>query len=834
MPDLGKAVYTLALQTTSFEGGMDRMEARAAEATGAIAASMGEADAAIASLGGTAQGAAAEVVAAQEEMAAAAEAAAMKEVAAANMGKAAFAAAGTKMTAMSAAATKHLKLIGAGAAFFIAKGGIEELKAQNEQMALAATHIKTTGGVAGVTAKHVKELSERYLKLAGTESSVTQKAEALLLTFPNIRNMMGKNNDIFDQASLATQNLARTFHRDLGQSAILVGKALNDPERGMLALRRIGVSLSSSQQALVKRLIATGHGLQAQKVILAELTRETGKSAEAYGKTFAGQLDRAKGQLKDNSAVLIQALIPAFKTFIQVLGFIAKFMAHHTKLVRALIFAYIAWKVALIAWAIAAKIVWFWEKALAITELILIRRQMALRGASVLATAAMMKQAGAEKGMSIAQIRLSRAISGTIIKIKAMRFALGRAGLYGAAIAAGFAIGTLAIKILHLDGPLKKMGAKLYDFAAKLHLVKGEISKASKDAGSKMSDPAIQKKLAGAYGHASKLPKWARDKYIEATVGPGFTFHDASVTAHARARRNGPKALTEEGGAQPTAAQLNKDFMEGAKKTVSPEALAKKRAAAAKKAAAEARRKASAAARLAVKAQQDHMTQLAINETKAERGKSGTAVLEMRKKYIQGLLKTEKLSLQQKLTFERQLNSIDEQIARASKTAAKKRADLKKLGPDLMPAKTRIRLAQAERTKRLTDDMKVLHQEEMYLRGLLKNKKLSLKKKAEIEEALTRVSKAEADLRKKEKERIKKENAAKLNSLKEIQAGMDLRGSFFSQFAPNIFGQSSAGLTLGPQGKQMTYNQNNTFHELPNDRHKLARQMRLSASAAMD
>jgi hypothetical protein len=130
--------------------------------------------------------------------------------------------------------------------------------------------------------------------------------------------------------------------------------------------------------------------------------------------------------------------------------------------------------------------------------------------------------------------------------------------------------------------------------------------------------------------------------------------------------------------------------------------------------------------------------------------------------------------------------------------------------------------------------MKVLHQEEMYLHGLLKNKKLSLKKKAEIEEALTRVSKAEADLRKKEKERIKKENAAKLNSLKEIQAGMDLRGSFFSQFAPNIFGQSSAGLTLGPQGKQMTYNQNNTFHELPNDRHKLARQMRLSASAAMD
>ena len=77
---------------------------------------------------------------------------------------------------------------------------------------------------------------------------------------------------------------------DLQGATLQVGKALQDPTTGMLALRRAGVSFSVSQQEVIKNLQATGDLAGAQSLILAELNKEFGGSAQADANTYAGQM----------------------------------------------------------------------------------------------------------------------------------------------------------------------------------------------------------------------------------------------------------------------------------------------------------------------------------------------------------------------------------------------------------------------------------------------------------------------------------------------------------------------------------------------------------------
>jgi hypothetical protein len=53
-----------------------------------------------------------------------------------------------------------------------------------------------------------------------------------------------------------------------------LGKALNDPIKGVTALQRVGVSFTKGQKDQIKSLEESGHHMQAQKVILRELNKE--------------------------------------------------------------------------------------------------------------------------------------------------------------------------------------------------------------------------------------------------------------------------------------------------------------------------------------------------------------------------------------------------------------------------------------------------------------------------------------------------------------------------------------------------------------------------------
>jgi hypothetical protein len=175
--------------------------------------------------------------------------------------------------------------------------------------------IKTTGGAAGVTARQVDVLAKAVMEKAGIDDEAVKSAENLLLTFTEVRNEVGKGNNIFTQATKATVDMAAALANarggspDLAGAAIQVGRALNDPIQGLTALRRVGVSFTSAQVEQIKALEQSGQIMGAQKLILQELQREFGGTA-AKVNAASGNLGTLREDLKNIAGDYAKVLAP--------------------------------------------------------------------------------------------------------------------------------------------------------------------------------------------------------------------------------------------------------------------------------------------------------------------------------------------------------------------------------------------------------------------------------------------------------------------------------------------------------------------------------------------
>jgi hypothetical protein len=210
----------------------------------------------------------------------------------------------------------------AGAAAIITKSArdlarIESINAQTAQT------IKSMGNAANISAGQVEQLAGRLEAMTATEAEAIQEGANLLLTFGNITNQLGKGNDIFTQTTEIMVDMGRALKRGPVDTATMLGKALNDPIRGMTALRRVGVSFTDQQVEQVKALQKSGDLMGAQKLILAELQNQYGGSGAAYAATFAGQVELLNHELGALGEEATMAVMPALQELVGALREIA-------------------------------------------------------------------------------------------------------------------------------------------------------------------------------------------------------------------------------------------------------------------------------------------------------------------------------------------------------------------------------------------------------------------------------------------------------------------------------------------------------------------------------
>lgn len=177
--------------------------------------------------------------------------------------------------------------------------GAQQAQAQLEQT------LKSTAGAANMTAEALEDLAKSQQHQTLFDDDQVKGAESLLLTFTNIKK------GIYEEAIPAIEDMATKMANggevDLKSTAIQVGKALNDPIKGLTALARVGVTFSESQKEMIVKMMAVGDMAGAQKIILAEVNKEFGGSAAAARKAAGAQGDFAEKmhELKEEVGSLI-------------------------------------------------------------------------------------------------------------------------------------------------------------------------------------------------------------------------------------------------------------------------------------------------------------------------------------------------------------------------------------------------------------------------------------------------------------------------------------------------------------------------------------------------
>ncbi len=212
-----------------------------------------------------------------------------------------------------------------GGAFFAAQGIISgfssviRLAGQQEKAeAQLNAVLKSTAGVAGLTANELKNMANSLQQVTTFGDEAILEAQSLLLTFTKV------GEDVFPQATETILNMSTAMGTDLQSSTVQLGKALNDPIAGIGALSRVGVQLTETQKEQIKKFTEMGDVASAQKVILGELETQFGGLARASAETMAGGLEQMTNAVGDAGEALGTLLAPVVVTTAKGIKFLAE------------------------------------------------------------------------------------------------------------------------------------------------------------------------------------------------------------------------------------------------------------------------------------------------------------------------------------------------------------------------------------------------------------------------------------------------------------------------------------------------------------------------------
>jgi hypothetical protein len=186
-----------------------------------------------------------------------------------------------KMTALFGGITAAVA--GATSAFFILGNAINEARTANKALAQTGAVLRSMGRT-DRTAADIEKLLDQLSRASGIDDDALREMTNKMLTFGNV------TGDTFDTANRLALDLSVAFGKDLNSASVMVGKALNDPVKGLTSLSRVGVSFTAQQQDQIKAMMEVGDLAGAQKIIIGELTKQVEGSAAAQ----ADGIDKAR------------------------------------------------------------------------------------------------------------------------------------------------------------------------------------------------------------------------------------------------------------------------------------------------------------------------------------------------------------------------------------------------------------------------------------------------------------------------------------------------------------------------------------------------------------
>jgi hypothetical protein len=251
-----------------------------------------------------------------------------------------------------------------GAALSFAKSAISAAEGARQSTAKLNAVFKATGDTTGTAAKAAQDYAGSLSKKIGVDDDAIMSGQAMLATFAAVSSETARSAGIFDRATAAGADLAAAGFGTIESNAVQMGKALQDPTKGITALGRAGVTFTDAQKKQIAAMQKSGDLLGAQKVVLGAVEGQV-KGTAAATVTESAKMTTAFGETTESIG---GALLPVLDALSPVLQGLATFIQENITWLAPLIGAVLA----------VAAAVWLWNFAMAANPLVLVAIGIAL------------------------------------------------------------------------------------------------------------------------------------------------------------------------------------------------------------------------------------------------------------------------------------------------------------------------------------------------------------------------------------------------------------------------------------------------------------------------
>lgn len=199
----------------------------------------------------------------------------------------------------------------------------EGVAVANNRIDQIAKSMNLFGEETQAVADRLKAYAEANELNLATDAEVIKATQAKLLTFRELGLTADDAGGAFDRATAAAIDLAAAGFGSAETNAVQLGKALQDPIKGISALRRAGITFTEAEKEKIATLVESGNILEAQNLVLAAIETQVGGTAAATA-TASQKMQLAFDNVKETVGA---ALMPAFASLAEAMIPIAEEIA---------------------------------------------------------------------------------------------------------------------------------------------------------------------------------------------------------------------------------------------------------------------------------------------------------------------------------------------------------------------------------------------------------------------------------------------------------------------------------------------------------------------------
>lgn len=138
-----------------------------------------------------------------------------------------------------------------------------------DAIAQVESRLQSMGNASGKTSEQLQDSAKQLQRLSTyDDDDILRNVTSALLTFGRV------SGEQFDRAQRAAVDMATSLQMELQPATVMIGKAMNDPVKGITAMGRAGIQFTQQQKDMIKSLTESGRVMEAQNIILGELERQ--------------------------------------------------------------------------------------------------------------------------------------------------------------------------------------------------------------------------------------------------------------------------------------------------------------------------------------------------------------------------------------------------------------------------------------------------------------------------------------------------------------------------------------------------------------------------------